>query len=398
MVDRLRVALGQVGVQARPVSEARGPQVTLYRFEIAPALMEKAVRNWRALEAGANVGRVSVRQRGGELEVGVPHTRPEAVTLGALGPALGVTPTGGRITMTLDRLRPHCVVGGMSGSGKSALLRTMALLESRAPLTRLVLVDLKDPRDAFDAFDGTGHLVARTDAEALRCLTWASERIGRPAPGERVVVFIDEAAALSPGALDMAIRIAEQGRASRVHLVVATQHPDAKTLPRRLLVNADWRIAGRVRDNSASRVVLDQVGAERLGLAGDFLITRGGAPAIRFQGAIIGPGDWQRIRCIAPLGDMPIAASLDPALSRVERWADMREDDGPIIDAVVAEAHSSGVAPSAKGIVARFGIGTTRARRVRDEALRVLGYQGTGDNIIPFPGPQGSQESVGAGR
>lgn len=394
MVDRLRIALGQVGVPARPTGEARGPQVTLYRFEIAPALMEKAVRNWRALEAGANIPRISVRQRGGELEVGVPNPRPEVVTLGALGPALGVTPTGGRIAMALDGLRPHCVVGGMSGSGKTALLRTMALLESRAPLTRLVLVDLKDPRDAFDAFDGTGHLVARTDAEAMRCLTWASERIGRPVTGERIVVFIDEAAALPPAGLDMAIRVAEQGRASRVHLVVATQHPDAKTLPRRLLVNADWRIAGRVRDNSASRVVLDQVGAERLGLAGDFLITRGGAPAIRFQGAIIGPGDWQRIRCVAPLGELPPLVAPEP----IDRGADQREDDEAIVSEALAQAHTTGEAPTAKRLVARYGIGTTRARRVRDEVARLLGNRGTGANIIPFPDPQASRESVGAGR
>ena len=362
----IAAALLQVGIRAKPVAEHRGPGLTLYRLALAPADMAKALRSQPAIAAALDTQGVTVSQRGATFEVCRPLANAPTVRLAAIAPCLGVEASGQPVTVTLDRSRPHAIVGGQTGSGKSELLRTLALLESRQADTRLVLIDLK-ASGMWSPLALLGHSVA-TDAPTARALlTWAAGRIGAGEPG-RVVVIIDEAARLDAASRALALEIAERGRADDLHLVAATQYIRADVLDRRLTTSADWRIAGRVFDGQASRLILGQNGAEHLTGRGDMLISAGGAPARRFRAALADDGAWTRAGGASPLTLPSTPAERDPG-GMVAWAADRIAERGRV---------------SAAEIAAEFRIGTTAARRIRDDAAAYLPTGGA--PILAFPG------------
>jgi len=360
---RIAAALLQSGIRARPVAEHAGPGLTLYRLALPPAAMARALRLQPALAAALDNPGVTVGQAGALLEVCRP-TRAATVSLDRVGPCLGVAASGERVTLTLDRHQPHAIVGGMTGSGKSELLRTLALLESRRPATRLILVDLKDSGQ-WAELAALGHTACVDAASTRAALTWAVGRIGAGESG-RVVVIVDEAARLDAACRALALEIAERGRADGIHLVAATQYIRADVLDRRLTTSADWRIAGRVFDGQASRLILGQAGAEHLTGRGDMLLSAGGAPAIRFRAALADGAAWARAGRGTPL---ELVGVVDEAVSDMVAWAADR----------IAERGRV----SAADIAAQFRIGTTAARRIRDEAAAYLPTQGS--PLLAFP-------------
>lgn len=342
----IRAALLQAGIRSRPVSEHRGPGLTLYRLSVPPAAMPRAARMAGPISAALDCQGVTVGQRGALLEVCRPVAQPGAVSLSRLGPWLGVEASGRPVAVTLDRHRPHAIVGGQTGSGKSELLRSLALLQSRVQGTRLVLVDLK-ASGMWQELADRGHLVASDNTAARQALAWAASRIGS-GEGGRVVVIIDEAARLDAPTRALALEIAERGRADEVHLVLATQYIRADVLCRRITTAADWRIAGRVFDGQASRLILGQGGAEHLTGRGDMLLVAGGAPAVRFRAA------------------MADAAAWDHAVGAAGGTIELSDADSPASDDMLAWAAETRA--SARAIRMRYGVGQDKARRIRDEA------------------------------
>lgn len=351
MIDRVRRCLAAHQIPSRPAYAATGPRLQVWALELPAAAMARALRLQTAMSAALDREGVALRQRGRLLLVEVPRARGQTVDLEAIGPALGVTATGQRVGISLDRTRPHAIVAGMTGSGKSELLRTLALIESRRADTDLVLIDLKG--GAFDELAERGHHVATDGPGALAALRWATSRIGADPDGRRCVVIVDEAVLVGEAGRRELLDIAERGRGFRVHLVLATQYVSAEVLSRRITTSADWRICGRVFDVTASRLVLNQAGAERLTGQGDMLISKGGAPAARFQAALAGPGAWQHARTVEPLELEP--GTDKDSLSVAGEGGDM-----------VAWAAETGA--SARAIRLRFGIGQDKARAIRDRA------------------------------
>ena len=86
--------------------------------------------------------------------------------------------------------------------------------------------------------------------------------------------------------IDGVKRLGSKARAAGIHLVLATQRPDAKSVPGEIKNNLTGRIALRVTEGLNSRIILDQSGAEELLDKGDFLanlghgIIRGQAPMV----------------------------------------------------------------------------------------------------------------------
>lgn len=361
---RILRCLAAHGIPSRPADAAAGPRLDVWRVVVPAAAMERALRLQTAMEAALDVEGVALRQRGRCLHVEVPRRGGCLVRLEDIGPALGVTATGRRVGIHLDAIRPHAIVAGMTGSGKSELLRTLALIESRRADTDLVLIDLKG--GAFDELAERGHHVATDGPAALAALRWAAARIGRPADGRRVAIIVDEAAHLSAHACAAAQDIAERGRAAGLRLVLATQYVRGDVLGRRITTAAGWRICGRVFDVPASRLVLGQAGAERLTGGGDFLLSESGAPAVRFQAALAGPGAWQHARAVEPLG---IEAGAPTGLPERVAWA--------------AERIAERGRVSAAEIREQFKVGTDAARRIRDEAVAYLPTQEA--PLLAFP-------------
>lgn len=187
-----------------------------------------------------------------------------------------------------DRDGPHGLVGGTTGSGKSALLRSLiAGLATRVGPEHLVfvLVDYKGG-SAFDACARLPHVVGVvTDLDehlGARALTSLEAELAhrehvlrragaedlraylRDGAGEgplpRLVVVIDDFATLAkelPDFLGALVDIAQRGRTLGVHLILATQRP-AGVVSANIKANTNLRIALRVQDVGDSTDIIDR--------------------------------------------------------------------------------------------------------------------------------------------
>lgn len=210
---------------------------------------------------------------------------------------------------------PHLLVAGTTGSGKSVCLHALilSLLTTRSSLAlRLVLIDPK--RVEFSPYQGSPHLfapIATDGVEATRLLKnlvkemesrekllasqgareWRD--LGVTAP-PRIVVVVEELADLvaqAPDAEEPLVRLAQKARAAGIHLVLATQRPDAATFSGLLRANIPSRIALTVQKAADSRIVLDESGAEKLLGKGDMLVKWLGGKVERAHGFNIRPED-----------------------------------------------------------------------------------------------------------
>ncbi len=236
--------------------------------------------------------------------------------------AVGKDISGKAVVANLAKM-PHLLIAGTTGSGKSVMTNTLisSLLYRNAPSDmKLIIVDPKQVEMA--QYDGIPHLltpiITQVD-KALSALKWAvnemekrytimaKERVknivdynakmakqaaeagstdGEMKEGEEVansgekmpyiVILIDEMADLMMMAgkdLEMPIvRIAQKGRASGIHLVLATQRPEVKVITGLIKANIPGRIAFAVGSQIDSRVMLDMTGAEKLLGKGDMLM------------------------------------------------------------------------------------------------------------------------------
>jgi len=102
--------------------------------------------------------------------------------------------------------------------------------------------------------------------------------------GAWIIVAVDELADLVMQEKENEKRLvllAQKARAAGIHLLLATQRPDSKTFSGLLRSNCPARIALRVARASESKIVMDEVGAERLQGAGDMIFRGGDGGSIR---------------------------------------------------------------------------------------------------------------------
>ena len=182
---------------------------------------------------------------------------------------------------------PHAIVGGTTGSGKSALLTAWLLaLAAAHPPSRLtmLLVDCKGGA-AFDPLLGLPHVagvVTDLDAEeAERAVASLAAELRRreqalrdaraadsAAAGlPRLLVVVDEYRALverSPALAALFGDLAARGRSLGVHLVLCTQRPGGSVRDD-VLANCSIRLCLRVQDPGDSRAVVGTDAAARLG-------------------------------------------------------------------------------------------------------------------------------------
>lgn len=206
----------------------------------------------------------------------------------------GMNERGRSVVLHLSDNAPHFLVSGTTGSGKSVCLRSMVTQLSQRG-DRLVLIDGK----FGEGLRGLDHLPGivgplATDSEAARsALAWVvAEMVRRYEQGDteaaRLCVVIDEVQELISDAAtaEMVRRIAAQGRAAHVSIILATQHPTTKALGDDASIkrNVTGRIALRVADYKASEVAIGQNSPRA-----DWLLGAGDAYAVV-------PGQVQRVQ------------------------------------------------------------------------------------------------------
>jgi S-DNA-T family DNA segregation ATPase FtsK/SpoIIIE len=196
-----------------------------------------------------------------------------------------------------------------------------------------------------------------------------------------IVVVIDELADLmmtAPKEIEAYIvRLAQKSRAVGIHIVLATQRPQATVVTGLIKSNMPCRIGFRVAARMDSRIILDQNGAETLLGEGDMLFLKPGtSDLIRAQGTFLDEMEIRRI--IKHLKDVA-EPQFHPELTQLRRvdTTDMPRDD--LFDEAVRV-----VLETKRGSVSllqrRLGVGYARASRMIETmaATGVLGeYKGS---------------------
>lgn len=162
----------------------------------------------------------------------------------------------------------HLLIAGVTGSGKSTVLRNFIRHASSRPDVALVGIDLKAVELAPWRPRLSGFATEPADALQLLLVVAAELRARRavlleqgaaewdPAWGPWLVVVVDELSELAgPDVTPLLVSIGRLGRALGIHLVAATQRPDADTLTGALRGQFDWRLGLRVRDVNESRMI-----------------------------------------------------------------------------------------------------------------------------------------------
>jgi len=308
--DRIEMVLASHNVPSRVLGGLVTPR--FIRFKLLPRLgtrVKKLSNLSEEIALALAVPSCRVYRRNGMIEVEVPRNGPGEVGLLSIcrrlrGPppctaVLGLDGEG--IPLLLRLPSPdvvHVLVGGVTGSGKTALARAMvgslALYNHLAQL-QLVLIDPKG--DGFSPFDGLPHLLYPIIGEVDMALSALSRLVKEMERREgvvepRIVVFIDELSDLMmEGGKEMErllTRLLQRGRGAGIHIVACVQKPTASVIGSLVKSNFPVRIVGSVASPEDAKVVsgIAGTGAERLLGRGDFLLVTKGR-VIRFQAAHI---------------------------------------------------------------------------------------------------------------
>ena len=274
---------------------------------------------------------------------------------GALPVALGQDTGGNPVVVDLAAL-PHFLIAGATGSGKSVCINSIvvSLLLTRPPdQLRILMVDPK--RVELTPFNGVPHLMAPVIVEvdevnaALRALmremmrryqlmeesgtrnidgynSKASERL------PYLLLVVDELADLMmSGGFEVEqnlVRLAQLGRATGIHLLLATQRPSVNVVTGLLKANIPARVAFAVASQIDSRVILDTVGAEKLLGQGDMLLLYNESPKPRrVQGTLVYEKEIDQLVEFWRDQKGPPLADIDMSESSEEGWDEDSPDD-----------------------------------------------------------------------
>ena len=191
-------------------------------------------------------------------------------------------------------------------------------------------------------------------------------------------------------------RLTAKARAAGIHLILATQRPDAKTVTGLIKANLGTRIALRVTSGTNSRIILDEVGAETLIGKGDMLVLGPGSPfPQRAQGVWVSEEEIENIvRFLAEKNGKPKYA--DDVTSAIDSYAAEDDDDGAGGGNGVSDSRDELVGKawdvirttkraSISNLQRKLGIGYNRAAKIID----ILEEQG---RIGPDLGPNKQRE------
>lgn len=270
--------------------------------------------------------------------------------------ALGVDIGGNPMYFDLAKM-PHVLIAGRTGSGKSVFVQSIilsVLYHFTPDKCKLMIIDPKGVDFGF--WDDIPHLITpiiKLDPNAaVNALKWSVQEMelrykrlldfgvqnieaynqavaAKRAAGEVVtkqvavgtdpetgelefetqtvdlsdmpymVIVIDEVADLMGVArkeVEACVqRLAQKARAAGIHLVMATQRPDATTITGVIKANFPTRISFQARSNIDSMTTLGEKGAENLLSCGDMLFSEAGRVPVRIHGAFIEPAEMTRV-------------------------------------------------------------------------------------------------------
>ena len=349
MTQKLIDTLKLFGVDATLAYTVQGPVVTKYALKLAPGIRYSSVTNIQDNLMGALHAK-SLRIEApipGEENIGieVPNRAPAGISFreiiesdawknfkGELPLLFGKDAAGKELIADLASM-PHMLVAGATGQGKSVCLNAIinGLLMTKTPAElKLIMVDPKSVE--FTSYASLPHLIVPVitdNKKVVFSLHWAVAEMEKrlklfararvrniydfnhrlqftqtdmfggdtavgsdmPKTVPYIVIIIDEVADLMSSngkevTPDIA-RLTAKARAAGIHLILATQRPDAKIITGTIKANIPGRVAFKTATSIDSRTILDDGGAENLIGRGDMLFKSKDGLLIRAQGAWI---------------------------------------------------------------------------------------------------------------
>jgi len=427
----LQMTLKEFNIEAQVTGIRKGPVVTM--FELLPAAGVKlskivALADNIALGLAATSIRI-VAPIPGKHAVGIEVPNKERTMVGfaeminsrefqesqaAIPIVIGKDISGDAQIIDLTRT-PHLLIAGATGAGKSVSVNTLvcSILYRRSPdEVKLIMVDPKIVELKF--FNDIPHLltpVITDPKKALQAIQWCLYEMERryallDAIGAKdirsyngkiekrhiatnrlpyIVLVIDEFAdlmATSGKDLEGTIaRLAAMSRAVGIHLVLATQRPSVDVITGLIKANFPSRIAFQVASKTDSRIIIDQMGAEKLLGRGDMLFTSSWNPfPSRVQGAFLSEDDVERVVAhVKSLGE-PEYISDEIFFDEEEEESLDTEASGDEMDPLFekgVEIVRTFKKASASFLQRRLGVGYNRAARMIElmEEMGIVGPQ-----------------------
>jgi len=183
---------------------------------------------------------------------------------------------------------------------------------------------------------------------------------------------------------DSICRIAQLARAAGIHLIVATQRPEANVVTGLIKANITHRIAFSVASGLDSRVVLDQAGAEKLTGKGDMLFSKPDWPKPkRIQGCFVSEEEIEKVvEHLKSQGEPDYHDEiLHLKVSAVGGGVDTGDEDDPLLWEAADIVVTSGLG-STSMLQRRLKVGYARAGRIMD-MLEAKGVVGPPDGSKP---------------
>lgn len=437
LVDTLR----SFGVQTRIVDIHRGPSVT--RYELQPAAGVKVSKiTGLADDIALNLAAEGIRIEApipGKAAVGIEiaNEKRDSVSIrelidsnefrnskGKLSFAVGKDIEGNIVMGDISKM-PHMLVAGTTGAGKSVFTNSiiMNILYKASPEeVKLILIDPKQVE--FPIYNGIPHLLIPvvTDArKAAGALGWAvSEMLKRykkfadngvrdledyneyvkdkddMEPMPQIVVVIDELADLMMAAPkeveDSICRIAQLARAAGMHLIIATQSPRVDVVTGLIKANIPSRVALKVSNNTDSRVILDEGGAEKLLGKGDLLYKPVGlGKPMRIQGSFVPTSEVRAV--VNFLKNQSKAEYSDTIIEEIDSHVPQQKGEKKGSSDISSENTDDKLEEAIKVIVEnqtastsflqrKLSLGYARAARIMDE-LEQMGVIGPAQGAKP---------------
>ncbi len=326
---------------------------------------------------------------------------------------LGKDVAGAPLVVDLTTL-PHLLIAGRTGTGKSVCLNSIisSMLMTRRPdEVRMLMIDPKmvelspykclphlmhpvvtDMRKAeailgwaVEKMEERYHLLARAGVRHISVYNQLGEdelmeRIQPEDDEERkqipthmpyIVIVADELADLMMTAAKEVeghiIRLAQKSRAVGIHLVLATQKPTVDVITGLIKSNLPARIAFQVASRTDSRVVLDEMGADKLLGNGDMLfLWPGTSTLLRGQGTYLSDDEISRLIAAVATDEPEFVKELVQLKTTLpdgekKKFSDRDELYEAAIDIVVREGRGS-----VSLLQRSLGIGYGRAARLID--------------------------------
>ncbi|NHA85983.1 DNA translocase FtsK [Helicobacter pylori] len=298
-----------------------GPIVTTFEFRPAPSVKVSRILGLSddlAMTLCAESIRIQAPIKGKDVVgIEIPNSQSQIIYLreileselfqkssSPLTLALGKDIVGNPFITDLKKL-PHLLIAGTTGSGKSVGVNAMilSLLYKNPPdQLKLVMIDPKmvefsiyadiphlltpiitDPKKAIGALQSVAKEMERRYSLMSEYKVKTIDSYNEQAENNSVeafpylIVVIDELADLMmTGGKEAEFpiaRIAQMGRASGLHLIVATQRPSVDVVTGLIKTNLPSRVSFRVGTKIDSKVILDTDGAQSLLGRGDMLFT-----------------------------------------------------------------------------------------------------------------------------